>query len=174
MDTLNETQILTNVGLQDTDKFILAKLSQNQPSHLEYLQTLGSRKLIVHREQLAKVGLITLDDNQQVADITDKGREALKAEGILDDTGNLTPEGEKYANANNLEDLAKVISKEKSATPPAPNTEPRVTANQPTSVAAPEQETGQADLGLPEAWSMISLIQEELNQKEFLKKHKKY
>lgn len=80
--TNNQMKVLTIIKASPTPEVAAAEIST------------GSN-LLAARDMLVKLGLISIEDNQ--ARVTDKGEEIMKNQNLVDETGNLTPEGEKYA-----------------------------------------------------------------------------
>lgn len=174
MDKINEVQVLTNIRLSHAQKFVLAKLMLPNATPLTSYESVSSGKNVVaNRNVLIKLGMVKVGANE--AQITEKGKDALKNENLVDDMGTLTPQGEQYAYATDLEDLAKIAAKDqKDPETPAPELgttqeTPPGGAQQPTEIAS------QNDAGtpMPETWSMISDMQTELSEKRFIKKHSK-
>jgi len=180
MDTVNEVHVLTNVRLSQTQKFILAKLALPETTpHAVYSQITTNRDVVVDRNTLVELGLIYVDDDAEEAELTDEGMAALKSENLADETGSLTPEGEKYAYAGDMEELQKIAAQN---APARGTSAPQSTSNEPTSEPGPMGVSAQdtrttvdvhAANAFGESWSMIQQIQEELKQKAFLSKQKK-
>ena len=53
-------------------------------------------KMILARDSLIKLGFLTLNDNEDKATLTAKGKEFAKSEGLVDDSGELTDSGKKF------------------------------------------------------------------------------
>jgi hypothetical protein len=177
MDTINEVKILTNVRLSETQKFILAKLVLPESTpHSVYSQITTNKNIVVDRDTLAELGLLYVDDDAEEAEITDEGKEALENANLIDPTGVLTPEGEKYAYAANMEELYKATEQEPQGSaseqtpesPSEPSPEPSPMGISPEDQRVSLDST--AKNAFAESWSMIAEAQEELNQREFLKK----
>lgn len=92
---MNEVRVLTNVRLSETQKIILARVVSADNPHVGYESINEGRNLVASSKELAQLGLLQI--NQGEANITDKGNEVLINEGLIDETGELTEEGQKYA-----------------------------------------------------------------------------
>jgi len=121
MKKLTETKVLTNVHLSDSQKLVMAKIKASANSNVAGEQARNSTNMASAQQTLAKLGLIAVDDSG--ATLTDKGIKTMADENMTDDTGALTPEGQKFADAKDLSDLAKVDNQQPSDAPPAPDTD---------------------------------------------------
>lgn len=176
-NNLDEARTIGNVLLSEAQKFILTKLLlPNSTPLLGYQNISVGKNIVANRDVLVKLGMITLGDKE--AEITEAGIEALRNEGLVDDSGQLTDLGERYAYAKDLEDVEKISAEmtapnamkpagpDQQGEPPAPGSEgtpPMGIANQSDKEVQPSFE----------AWSMVTEFQEELTKKTFLDKHKK-
>lgn len=175
-NNLNEVRTLNNVLLSEAQKFILTKLLLPEATPLtSYSSISAGKNIVANRDILVKLGMLTLGDNE--AEITDTGIAALKNEGLVDDSGELSDLGQRYAYAEDLEAVEKISAEQKApdqtpapanqqGEPPAPGsdgTPPMGIANQSDAEAKPSFE----------AWSMVTDFQQELAKKSFLEKHTK-
>ncbi len=169
MKTLNEVEILSNIRLSHTQKFVLTKLISSQTPLTAYETISQGANTVAAREQLTKLGLMTFSDGS--AAISDDGIELLKQEALVDDMGKLTELGSQYGYADTVEDIQSIANKQR----------------QQSSIEAPEQKIGDT-IGQPsprpsvaevesdqpmEAWSMISSMNAELIETSFLNFKKK-
>lgn len=168
MDTINETQVLTNIRLSHAQKFVLAKLTLPNLTPLTAYEHISTGKNIVaNRDILIKLGMVKVGQNE--AEITEKGTQALQNENLIDDMGNLTEQGEGYAYAKDLVAIEKLAAKEKPPEVPEPEISDMEKPQVPVAAGASSPDAGVQDVSF-ESWSMISAMQEELSEKEFLKK----
>lgn len=79
------------VVLTATQKGILAILYNAPTPEMAYETTNGSHALITARNILERLGLIILGDNK--AALTQDGQDAVRANNIADETGQITDEG---------------------------------------------------------------------------------
>ncbi len=167
MDTnINENRVLTNVRLSQVQKLILTKLMlPNTTPLVSYDRISTGSNMVANRDILVKLGLIQLATD--TANITTPGEEALRGEGLVDDSGTLTPTGEKYAYADNLNSLAKDIDQ------PVKPAEPNTDTKQPErEVSIDADVITQSSMEAPapfESWTMISNMQETINHAKFIK-----
>jgi len=165
MDKINEVQILTNIRLSHAQKFVLAKLSLPESTPLTAYSSISNDKNVVaNRDVLVKLGMVQVGENE--AAITEKGKDAMRNEGLTNDTGNLTDLGEQYAYAENLEAIEEIAAKTKAPELPATDHDMETPAN-PMGISS-QEDTNMAT----ESWAMISDIQQDLSEKKFLKNHK--
>lgn len=76
---------MTRIHVAPTDKVALDEIS-------------GDRQLIAARDILAKLGLIQFSNTS--ASITDDGKEVMESSYLIDESGELTDEGQKFAYDN--------------------------------------------------------------------------
>jgi len=166
MENISEVQVLTNVRLSHAQKYVLAKLMlPNQTPLIAYTNVSTGKNVVANRDVLVKLGMVIVGANE--AEITEQGKAALQNENLVDDMGNLTPQGEQYAYAKDLAAVEQIAAQEKPPEMPSPEAEP---AQEPKPMGIAPEDTRSAEISF-ESWSMISSIQEELMQKEFLKTH---
>lgn len=92
---LSEKRILTNIRLTTHQKMVLAKIINAQTDHIAGEEVSNGRKIVAARNVLMKLGLVNFNNGR--ASLTNKGMQAARDEGLIDETGNLTDEGKKYA-----------------------------------------------------------------------------
>lgn len=119
MNILNETKVLTNVHLSDSQKLVMAKIKASANSNVAGEQARNSKNMASAQQTLAKLGLIAVDSTG--ASLTEKGIKTMADENMTDDSGALTPEGQKFADAKDLNDLAKADKGQTGEEPPAPD-----------------------------------------------------
>lgn len=66
-------------------------------------------KLVTARDMLAKIGLIKINSNE--AALTEQGKQIMINQNLMDETGSLTPEGQKYGYVKTNESLFQQINK---------------------------------------------------------------
>lgn len=121
MKKLIETKVLTNVHLSNSQKLVMAKIKASANSNVAGEQARNSTNMAAAQQTLAKLGLIVVDSSG--AALTDKGIKTMSDENLVDDSGAFTPEGQKFADAKDLNDLAKVDKAQPPAEPKAPDTD---------------------------------------------------
>lgn len=84
----------TAVRLTDTQKNVLVSVYAAATPELAYNYTIGAENVVQAREQLHNMGLISINDAQARAGITDEGQTALANVNYIDDVGQLTDEGD--------------------------------------------------------------------------------
>lgn len=87
----------TNAIISPTkhQKAVLSKTVAAATPQVAASEISKDQHLLTSRDMLVKLGLLTVQDNQ--AEVTPQGIEIMRNQNLLDDAGNLTPEGEKYA-----------------------------------------------------------------------------
>ncbi len=176
-NNLNEARILSNVLLSEAQKFILTKLLLPESTPvLNYQNISVGKNIVANRDILVKLGMLILGDNE--AEITPSGIAALKNEGLVDDAGQLTDFGERYAYAKDLAAVEKISAEMKTpgqreqpelsnqSEPPVPGSD----GTPPMGLATQSDQDAKPSF---EAWSMVVEFQEEVTKKSFLKFHKK-
>ena len=84
----------TNVRLTDTQKSVLLSIYAAPTPETAYDTTTGSENVSQARNQLRSMGLVAVDDNSNRAGVTDEGQTARANNNLIDDTGQLTDEGQ--------------------------------------------------------------------------------
>lgn len=79
--------------LTDTQKLVLVNVYAAATPEMAYDTVTGAPNLVAARNQLRASGLIVVDDQSSRAGITDQGQVALSNNNLIDDTGQLTEEG---------------------------------------------------------------------------------
>lgn len=104
MKKILEARVITNLDLTAAQKTVLTKIVVATTPKVAAQQISKGQKLIQARDLLSKLGLI--DFTPISATLTPKGQDLLVDEGLADETGALTPEGEKFAYADKKEPAA--------------------------------------------------------------------
>lgn len=174
MKTIKERFQHDTIQLSAAQKYVLTKLVAAETPLNAYEEVSRGQNVVAARDMLAKLGLMTVSENN--AEITEQGQEALRKEALLDETGNLTEEGEMYGFAASPEEAAKAEHAQKgkpeSPVQPSPEQQP-LGGNMPTdSTGAATQAQGEADAFSIESIDMLRGFQEVLNERKFWKKSK--
>lgn len=119
MKNLSETKILTNVHLSDAQKLVMAKIKASANANVAAEQVRNSPNMASAQKTLSKLGLVAVDDTG--ATITDKGNKTMTDENLIDSSGALTPDGQKFADAKDLNDLSQNKKENQPAEPEAPD-----------------------------------------------------
>jgi len=110
--------IITTVHLTDIQKEVLCKISASPTPQVAY-ETLSqvpssvSDNYATARDTLEHIGLISVLEG--TVEVTDKGREVMRDENLIDDTDELTELGQQLADANT--EKAKEQPPQQSASP---------------------------------------------------------
>lgn len=88
-------RVITNLDLTAAQKTVLTKIAVATTPKVAAQQISKGRKMVEARDLLIKLGLI--DFMPTGATLTQKGQDMLVDEGLADESGTLTPEGEKFA-----------------------------------------------------------------------------
>lgn len=103
MDKITEAQTITNIHLSDTQKVVLTKIIASATPTTAHEAISDGRNLVEARNLLAKLGLIQFD--QGTAAVTPEGEEVMRDENLIDEMGQLTPDGEQYSQVEDPNDL---------------------------------------------------------------------
>jgi hypothetical protein len=91
--------MLNSVRLNDNQKRVIAKIVAAPTPKVAAEEISNGVNITQARDALVDLGLVmfTLNDH---AELTDKGQQVAQEENLVDDGGQLTPEGEKHAYTN--------------------------------------------------------------------------
>lgn len=79
--------------LTDTQKLVLVNVYAAATPEMAYDTVTGAPNTVAARNQLRSAGLIVVDDQNSRAGVTDQGQEALVNNNLIDESGQLTEEG---------------------------------------------------------------------------------
>ena len=148
---LSEKQILTTIRLSSVQKEVLTKIIAAPSEELAYEQISDGRNLVAARDILAKLKLIEFTEGS--ATVTDSGKKVMKDENLIDDSDQLTPDGEQFVQAQNASDTQK----------PQAGAEP----TEPAAGAAGSGGGDDLDLSLEsQKFTLLKDIQQALNEKK--------
>ncbi len=102
MEQVNAAQM----RLTDTQKLVLLNVYASPTPETAYDTVTGSPNLVAARNQLRNAGLIVVDDQNSRAGVTDQGQEALINNNLIDETGEVTEEGDAMLNSTQQEKRA--------------------------------------------------------------------
>lgn len=96
----NTMNVSPTVNLNEHQKVLLAMImnAPDSPKGGKRVH-LSDEKLVNAKKTLAKIGFIQIHDSQLMT-VTDRGIVSMKEDGLIDETGQLTPKGLKYAEGN--------------------------------------------------------------------------
>lgn len=95
MSDLKEVRITPGFTPTDHQRMVLAKIVSSATDKIAGEEVSRSEKLVTARDILADIGVITYTMGR--ASITPKGEQMMKDEGITDEMGKLTDQGEKWS-----------------------------------------------------------------------------
>lgn len=95
MDRVDETRVITNLRLTDFQKKVLTKVHVSPTETVAGEEISQSRNLVAARRLLVRLGLVNYIDGK--ATVTDDGMRVMREENLIDEMGELTDEGRKYA-----------------------------------------------------------------------------
>ena len=154
MKTLNERRIESAIQLSGVQKYVLTKLVASETPLTAYEEVSRGANMVTASQMLMKLGLMTISENN--AEITEQGNELLRKEGLMDEMGELTEEGQLWGFAESPEEASKAdhANKGKPEAPvdQMPSQDP-MGGNAPSDTAMPAQQ----DPGGPDAFSLESL-----------------
>lgn len=81
--------------LTDTQRSVLVGIYAAPTPETAYSVTTGAQNVVQAKDQLRRLGLITVNDSNASAGVTDAGQQALGNYNLIDDTGEVTDEGSK-------------------------------------------------------------------------------
>ena len=79
--------------LDNTEKAIIVSMEVAPTERMAYAVLTGARNAVTSREQLEIGGFINVNDNDKTATLTNKGRDILTSENLVDEMGELTDRG---------------------------------------------------------------------------------
>lgn len=94
------TQLLRSIRLTDNMKKVMTKIIAAPTPEVAAMEISRGQNLVAARDILARLGMIDYDDHDNTASVTDTGLETLKHENLVDDSGQLTPDGQQIAGDN--------------------------------------------------------------------------
>lgn len=89
---------MQTLSLTNNQKRVLAKIASSPTPKVAAEEISRDQNLIAARDQLAKLDVISYFNNE--AKLTEKGEQIAKEEGITDETGQLSPDGQHLASTN--------------------------------------------------------------------------
>lgn len=94
--TLKDTQtIIENaIRLTNTQKMVLLSIFMAPTAELAYDTTTGAENIRQAAIQLREFGMVNIDETNNRAGVTDEGQVELQNNSLIDDMGQITPEGE--------------------------------------------------------------------------------
>lgn len=95
MNRVDETRVITNLRLTDFQKKVLTKVVASPTETVAGEEISQSRNLVAARRLLVRLGLVNYVDGK--ATVTDSGMRVMREENLIDEMGELTDEGRKYA-----------------------------------------------------------------------------
>jgi len=95
MDLINEKRTLTTVRLTDNQKKVMTMIISSATDKLAAENISTGRQMITARDILVKLKLIEFRDGY--AALTQDGEQLMKDSNLIDDMGELTDEGSKFA-----------------------------------------------------------------------------
>jgi hypothetical protein len=110
-------KLLDTVRLSSNQKRVIAKIIAAPTPKIAAEEISDGANMIKARDVLIDLGLITVTLNDEAA-LTDKGQQLAQAENLADQSGNLTPDGEKFAFTDQYN------TDDKDVTPPPEETDP--------------------------------------------------
>jgi hypothetical protein len=91
-------RFLSSITLSDNQKRVMCKIIAAPTPKVAAEEIDNDQNLVANRDVLIRLGLITYSSS--AATVTDKGMQALKDEALIDDAGQLSPDGEQFAHTN--------------------------------------------------------------------------
>jgi len=93
---ITEAQIIVN-RFSQYQKMVLTKIFVAPTEKVAGEEISKGKHLVSARDHLVKQQMITFDKENETASLTDKGNQALKDAGLVDDSDTITEEGKKFA-----------------------------------------------------------------------------
>ena len=174
MKIINERRPDTPLQLSGVQKFVLTKLVASPTEHTASEEVQRGANVVTATDLLLKQGLMAMTD--EGAEITEQGNELLRKEGLMDEMGELTEEGQLWGFAETPEEAAKQDHANKGK-PEAPVDQTPVQdpmgGNAPSDTAMPAtQDAGGPDAFSIESLEMIQGFRQTLKEAYFWKKTK--
>ena len=109
-------RVLPGVTLTSNQKRVLAKIAASPTPKVAGEEVSGDQNLVGARDQLAHLGAIEFVAGE--ATMTDKGQQLAKDANLVDDSGQLTPDGEALAYTSSMGKEDKDKTRQPPTTPP--------------------------------------------------------
>jgi hypothetical protein len=93
---ITESQIIVN-RFSQYQKMVLTKIFVAPTEKVAGEEISKGKHLVSARDHLVKQGMVTFDKENETASLTEKGNQALKDAGLVDDSDTITEEGKKFA-----------------------------------------------------------------------------
>lgn len=110
-------KVLPTVTLTSNQKRVLAKILASPTPKVAGKEISGDQNLIAARDQLMKLGAIEYVAGE--ASVTEKGQQLAQEENVVDQNGQLTPDGQALAYTTPTGKQDKDVTRQPSETPPA-------------------------------------------------------
>jgi len=107
MNIINEKRTLTTVRLTENQKKVMTRIVASATEVLAAEEISKGRALVTARDLLVKLGLIEYRDGY--AALTPEGEKIMKDSNLIDDMGELTEEGNKFAYEEGKEPMESLI-----------------------------------------------------------------
>jgi hypothetical protein len=109
-------KVLPSVSLTSNQKRVLAKIAASPTPKVAGGELTGDQNLATALDQLANLGAVEHFSGEVT--MTDKGQQLAREENIVDDSGQLTPDGEQLAYTTSTGQEDKDVTKAPPTTPP--------------------------------------------------------
>lgn len=103
MKKITETRTLSTIHLSDMQKSVLSKIIGSATPETAVEEISDGRNMVANRDILLKLGLIQTTERDAV--VTDAGKEVMRDENLIDDSDQLTQDGQQYSQAKDPNDL---------------------------------------------------------------------
>lgn len=91
-------RFLSSLRLSDNQKRVMCKIVAAPTPKVAAEEINSDQNLVANRDTLVRIGLITY--SPAAATVTDKGMQVLKDEALVDEGGQLSPDGEQFAHTD--------------------------------------------------------------------------
>ena len=159
MNTIYEAQTLTTIRLSDVQKMVMTKIIGSATPETAHEEISDGRNLVAARNILGKLGLIEFTEG--TAAVSAEGKKVMKDENLIDDSEQLTSDGQQYSQAKEPSDL-KDKDQEGMAPPEGGEPEDELGGDELDlgGEEGTDEEGSEDDLDLGESMDSLKLIQE--------------
>lgn len=100
----DQTITENTIRLTNTQKEVLLSIYVAPTPELAFDATTGEVNIRQAALQLREFGMVNIDENENRAGVTDEGQAELQNNSLIDDLGEVTPEGERFLGADRPQD----------------------------------------------------------------------
>ena len=171
MKKITETRTLSTIHLSDMQKSVLSKIIGSATPETAIEEISDGRNMVANRDILIDLKLIQTTEKDAV--VTDAGKEVMRDENLIDDSDQLTQDGQQYSQAkdpNDLKDTEDGMADPDIEGPEGAGVEDPMAGDEPDlDLTGGEEPAPEDDLSLESKIPMIAGMTRVLNESALLK-----